>query len=91
MSKEVKIDNKYLMKFLYSLAAVFVGMFALTPFFAFFICFFSIIHFSFMSSPWWLLMSIPFLAVVFGFGKNIIKWMNDKFEFANDLTNKIEI
>lgn len=83
--------NKYILKFIYSLAGVFVVIFALIPIALLFVWLFWTIHTCVQTSLWWGLTAIPALAICLAFGEKSIEWMENRFEDAGDLIDKVDI
>ena len=78
--------NKYLMRFLYAFAGIFVGIFALTPIILGLGGFIGILLLC-LTSPWWLLLYFPFFAIALAFGEDFIYFIEEYWDKADDIIN----
>jgi len=84
-------NNKYLLKFLYSFAGLFMGVYAALPVLIGAAWFFGVVFLMATSSFWWALTFILFITIIIAFGENIEDWIEDKWDDAKDLINKIDL
>jgi biopolymer transport protein ExbB/TolQ len=76
---------------MYSLAGVFAYIYAVLPIITGVATFITMMLLSVHYSFWWFLILIPAITIIVAFGENIREWMEDRFEDAQDLIDKIDL
>lgn len=81
------VIGRIVMRFVYAIAGIFVGIFAIFPILLGFGSLGGIVAIAMIYSLWWFLLGIPFIAIILAFGEDMIEFIEDYWERADDIVN----